>query len=54
MYIDNPLEPELPPEADPSPEADPDTCHHVFGPDNLECELCGNTILEVPREPPPG
>ncbi len=32
------------------PESDPDTCSHEIGPDNLECGLCGHTILVVPRE----
>jgi len=29
------------------PESDPHACTHHIGPDSLECEVCGNTILTV-------
>jgi hypothetical protein len=34
------------------PESDPHVCAHQFGPNSLECELCGNTILSVHHKHP--
>ena len=41
---------DTPPESPHPPESDPELCSHEIGPDNLECALCGHTILLVPHE----